>query len=235
MPNPVSIRRVLPNSAEVAAADPTPPAEGLFAYYKAGVGLTYDGANAVSQWDDQETGHHITAVTGSKQPLRVEEGYAGYDTVRFDGVLNDLSSPSFTSEPEFTVFLVFKMITYVHQDYIFDGYSQASETIYMKSPSPQIGTYAGGYGPANSDLAVGTWGVLTVKFASGAGLSGVQVNDGTMTMGNIPSPACNGIKLGAGAGPANIEVAELLCYNEASDSDKIAAVTAYTNNKFSIY
>jgi hypothetical protein len=45
------------------------PTAGLIAWYKADVGVTKDGSNKVSQWDDQSgNGHHLTQPTALNKP-----------------------------------------------------------------------------------------------------------------------------------------------------------------------
>lgn len=58
----------------------------LDAWYKADVGVDFDGSNDVSQWDDQSgNGLHQIQATGLNQPTYVASDLNGLPGIKFDG------------------------------------------------------------------------------------------------------------------------------------------------------
>ena len=101
-------------TSQTILADATitgPTLTDLALWLSADRGVTYDGSNFVSQWDDQSgNGRHATQGTGSQQPLYIASGLNNEPTIRFDGS-NDSLSVSGGSFLVKQVFFVFKSIT----------------------------------------------------------------------------------------------------------------------------
>ena len=75
-------------------------------WLKAGSGITKDGSDRVSQWDDQGiNGNDVVQLTGSKQPLFVDTVLNSEPIVRFDGGDEMGFSPAFNAN-DFSIYVV---------------------------------------------------------------------------------------------------------------------------------
>lgn len=220
-----------------------PPATNIFAHYKADVGVTKDGSDYVSQWDDQSgNGHHLTQATGSKQPLWESSQINGYPGIHFDGTDDAMKTSTFTSEANATVCVVVEKHS-THTGVIFDGALNNTEVLYFDSAgSRRIRTYAGGYGPwTDSGPETNVWYLVVARFQSSslARLVCYKLTDDTEPadlLGNIVSPSFTGIAVGANGANTGYymdgRIAEVLVYNEASSDAKIEEMITYFSEKY---
>lgn len=96
----------------VTGAQPT--TTNLFFWFRANSGITKDGADKVSQWDNQVSGEPdlVQAVSG-KQPLLVTNQLNGKSIVRFDGIddfMQTVDRAGVLSQPN-SFFIVFKVFS----------------------------------------------------------------------------------------------------------------------------
>lgn len=148
------------------------------AWYDYLIGVTKDGSNLVSKWEDKlGSGHDLLQATGSYQPLWSNTG------IQFDGIDDYLKTVPFTfNQPEF-VYIVFKQNTHSNLDYVLDGNTVASLAFQQVTPSPDLKVYAGVLSPADSNLTLNTYGIARI-LANGAS-SKFQINDNTAWTGDL--------------------------------------------------
>jgi hypothetical protein len=92
----------------LTVGSPNVASSDLILWAKADAGVTKDGNNYVTQWNDQSSaGNHLTPTSSSCDPLYVSSGINSKPVIRFDGTndnLRKLLSPTRTGA--YTVFLV---------------------------------------------------------------------------------------------------------------------------------
>jgi len=172
----------------------------------------------VGEWVDQSGNGNSPTESTNKPTLQLSQ-VNGYPSVRFDGT-NDVLTKTFTLDAPFNYFLVMKQISWTSNDDIICGGSGDNFSFFQRTSSPTMGIWKGdSSGFNNSDLSIGTWGIVQVRMGTGAGNEvGIKVNAGTMSSSgtNAPSLARGGVTIAAHPGPnsfANVEFARILLYN----------------------
>ena len=90
-----------------------PTIAGLYARYRADLGVTKDGSDKVSQWDDQSgNARHLAMATAAYQPLWVASGINSLNTINFDGTDDTLSIASLSQAQPIHIFMVFVQDTW---------------------------------------------------------------------------------------------------------------------------
>ena len=185
-----------------------------------------NGATAVSSgtgetWTLNSTGAKPATVV--KSPQLLFDGTASYMTANV---------PLAAS----TVYIVGKQVSWTVNDTMFAG-NVNGINIYQVTSSPTIGLFAGSAACANSDLAVGSFGILSAVF-NGAG-SSLTVNNGTPSTGNAGTPNETTVTLGAAGGGgsnwANIIVKEIIAFPAAHDAATRAQIQSYLNSKYGVF
>jgi len=205
--------------------DPT-DAAGMKAWYRKGTGITVTGAG-VSKWADQSgNGNDLLQATDTNRPSQEADG-----SILFDGVDNKLKCASFTLVQPETVYLLIKQVTWTANAYIFDGNTDTAMAVFLAVVTPEVRAYGGITSAVNGDLAIGSYGVLSVVFNGASSV--LQVDNNTPVTGNASTNDMGGFTLGA-AGDAsnfgNIQVKEVAIYNTAHDAATRAKVIAYLSN-----
>ena len=160
------------------------------AWYQYNRGIT-EVSGAVSQWDDQSgNANHITQGTAGNRPIRQADG-----SILFDGTDDYLISSAFTLNQPHTRYILLKQVSWASGDEWSDGAVNNTGTLYQKTTTPRIGTYAGSFGPENDDLAVGTYAVLIAVFNGASSV--LQINSGTATTGDVGAANMGGFIIGA--------------------------------------
>lgn len=155
----------------VAAAGGAANVAATFLY---GVRATTSGGT-VSAWADANGGSpSIVQATGSKQPADSGGAYV------FDGINDDLKGLFTIADEPVTYFVVAKMNAWTTNKYLLDGGAADQGVWFQNGVTPQTNLFVSATGGGNNtDLAVGTYGVLTLEF-NGAS-SAITVNNGTPT------------------------------------------------------
>lgn len=201
-----------------------PPLTDMAAWFVYGAGITVTGAG-VSQWSDQSgNARHLLQGTDTNRPALQADG-----SILFDGVDNYLKCSTFTfAQPE-TIYLLFKQVTWTASDYIFDGNTLNSGECIQSTSSPIIVVGAASTIGGNGNLAVDTYGVLSVVISGASTLS--QVNNTTAVTGNSGLGDMAGFTLGGKGNAANafgnIQVKEVILYSGAHDATTRAQVINY--------
>ncbi len=193
------------------------------AWFRAGQGQTVTGSG-VSQWDDiSGNGRHLKQGTDANRPALQADG-----TVLFNGTSHFLKCDAFTLNQPETVYLLFKQVSWTGNDYVCDGNTFVSMSLAQSTATPRIDVYAGVAGVANTNLAVGSYGVIAAVFNGTSSVS--QVNMTTAVTGNSGTNNAGGFTLGASGTPggySNIQVMEAIIFPAAHDADTRARVVRY--------
>lgn len=202
-------------ASKVAAISPV-------AWFKKGLGIT-SAATFVSQWADQSGhAHHLKQLTGTNQPVLQADG-----SILFDGIDNYMVCDAFTLIQPFTVYLLFRQITWTATDIITDG-TTGNAQIYQQTSSPTVGMYAG-LGSCAVDLALGDYGIVSGVFNGASSL--IQLNKGAPAIGDLSTNDPGGFAMGANPlgpiGYANCEYKEAIIFAGAHDADTRAIVIQY--------
>lgn len=204
------------------------------AWYDKDENITKDGSDLVSVWGDKSGNGNDLEQLGlvTLRPLW------SADEILFDGVSHYMKTGTFTlSQPTF-IYMVVKQVTWVADRKFFDGFTNNTGRVeqYNIGASPQLVAHAGGTpSPANSNLAVGAYGILRVLY-NGANCS-FQINATAKTSGNYGSGDMAGFSLAcraSGASRGNIGVKEIIIRSVAdSDADSLL-IYNYLKSKYSL-
>ncbi len=193
--------------------------------------ITKDGSSLVSVWGDKSgEDNDLLQAVGSKQPLFGSTG------ILFNGINSVMKCVAFTLEqPEF-FYVVLKQVTWIDNQYFWDG--EASDSVFLRShtATPKIQAYSGSLGTDNDNLAVNTYSILRVLY-NGAS-SKLQVNETTPTAENLGIKDSDGFTLGAYAteiaNEANIEVKEFIIRKVADNPTDEAIIYNYLKDKYGL-
>jgi len=192
-------------------------------------GITVTGSG-VSQWDDVSgNGNHLKQTTDNRRPAKQSDG-----SILFDAINDFLQADAFIlTQPE-TIYLLVKQVTWDNGDAIFDGNTLNTGRLYQNGTTPTLSCYAGADGANTTDLALDTYGVITVVFDHDNSLNLLQVNSGTPSTDTAFGTAdMGGFILGAVATPSNysnIQIKEVLVYSAAHDAATRAKGIAYLSS-----
>lgn len=206
--------------------------------YDASIPSSIHLATGVSQWDDiSGLNRHATQSTTTKQP--VFTGYGTSGMLTFDGTDDYLQAAIAFSQP-YTVYIVFKQISWTSLDYIITGAAaNARFSILQYSVTPGITLYDGGGSLSlNPDMTIGSVKVLAAVFNNTA--SSTSVNDKTKVNfaagGGVGGTTFVRIGAdGAGTGASNIGLQELIGYNSAHVDSQQTQIVNFLKNKWKFY
>jgi hypothetical protein len=225
------------------------------------VGLTVDGSNNVSQWNDQSgSGNHATQGTGTAQPLLVASLFAAGPGVRFDGTSDFLVLPALLAANDYTkpwtFFCVSNKVSepsysrYLQQDATMNDYGVYLSTGEGGSPNRFVAG-VGKFGIADTNAidsvttangtrtitALRADGVNVELWKNGAKVTTTAISAGVQSANANSAAWCIGAGKYAGspAGFANMELANLRVYTEALGSSTMATVFNYLNRLQKIY
>lgn len=176
----------------------------------------YDGNFGLSNtlWEDQGAGGHdivfanTPSIISGSTPLR--------DAVRFDGVDQNGTIATPTTNQPYTIYIVLNQITYVTNDVIYStggGTGFNIRRLDQRGGTPNLRFTTSGVGTisSNPDTALGTYGVMTVV---ADGLNGaIRTNLNAAVTGDVGANDSAGITLGSrsnSASFANFETGYLI-------------------------
>ena len=209
-----------------AAADSVISALTPAAWYRNATGVTESGGFA-SQWDDYSgNARHLVQGVGTNQPA-----YSA-GVLTFDGADNYMVASSWSQAQPTTVALVGKQISWTPPNTFFDGSSGLSSGRLLQfTATPQIFLAASSTAAGNSNLTVGSRGVIVAVFNNAS--SSIRVNNTTKTTGTAGTNNMGGFVLGASGGLgafSNITAEEVIIFPSAlSDANQDAVITALNN------
>ncbi len=225
------------SGSSAAAFVPTDIA-GLQFWVKSDTGITKDGGDLVSQWDDQAgSARHLTEATNKM--LWVDNQLNGKPIIRGDGVNDKMSTGLFDVAQPATWFAVFKITTHTSGAGIVGGVAAVSCGIILRG-SPLVHVIDENVGDGASVNSPGAVFALYKGIFNGAS-SVIALNDGAdqTAAPNFTSAAPNdGVFLGGrsgGSGFGNFDVAEILIYNSVISGANLTSVKNYLNTRYALW
>ena len=196
-----------------------------------------DGA-AVSQWDDLSgNARHLLQATGANQPLYTAAILNGKPVVRFDGVNDTLKATAFTLVQPEHVFIVIRWRSAAGaveaNNFGMDGNAANGGALYEASNSSNVAATAGAALAASPTGGATVWHSYSVLF-NGAS-SELRTDGGAAVSGNLGANNLGGLTLGAradAAGPADVDVAEVIIYASVLSTSDRQAVEGYLRTKW---
>lgn len=190
---------------------------------------TIIGGGLVSQWGDKSgNGHHLIQATGSQQPSVELDG-----SFLFDGVDDFMKAAPFALNQPFTMYILFRQLTFSVSEYICDGDTPGTVFLRQQATSPDIGSFAGmNLGPLTT-LSLGADGVVVAVYNGASSV--LQLNNDTPILGNAGTNNLNGFTLGAradGVFNTNIRVKAILTYGAAHDASQRKTIVDYLNDRY---
>jgi hypothetical protein len=198
--------------------------------------ITKSAANLMSAWNSKKgTTHLLQAGADNLKPLWFSDG------VIFDGVAttgNKMKTDDYTLNQPFTIWMVFKIVSYVNNRVIFDGKAVASHM--MQQISPGIRVTSGGNSTVNTQMTTGVFSVVRVLFNGGGGASKIQVDANNPSNESFGVTALAAFTLGAcGTGASgfesNIKVREILIRSGNDSADNLTKIYNYLSARKSNY
>jgi hypothetical protein len=209
-------------AAQVLALQPA-------AWYRFNSGVTVTGSG-VSQWNDASgNGRNLTQGTDANRPPLQASG-----AILFDGAAQFLRTASFTINQPGTVYWLAKQVSWVASEKLFDGFTPGGRWIVQQKAagaSPQLTIFAGTEVATNSDLVIGSYGVVCAVYNGASSV--LQINSGTPVTGDAgANNLTGGFTLCAdnAAVPtvfANFEVREGIFFSTAHASATRAKIVTY--------
>jgi hypothetical protein len=207
---------------------------GLQFWVRSDLGITKDGSDLVSQWNDQ-SGNARNLTEATNQPLWVNSLINGYPAIRFDGSNDKMRTASFSISQPLTIFMVAKPVTHTNLDgYIFGGNLGAYQGT---SPVVKLHDQAVGDGAqANSGGAV----YELYKFLFNGTSSVISIDDGSdQTSGtNLTSSFTSGVSLSVWNTDirfGNMEVAEVCIYDSSISGTNLTNLKNYFNTRYVLW
>lgn len=197
--------------------------------------ITKNANNKVTNWDDLTTeDHDVAQADTSKAPTWSSSG------LLFDGVNDFMKAVAYTTEQAFNIYVVFKQITWTNLDYICDGNTDARIVIAQNATTPGLVGYAGSTGTQNDELAVGSFGLVTMGVR--AANSRMRVNNNAEVNVSLGTNNNTGFCLGsAGSGTSawsHIQVRAFIYRIKVGGLDDAAVQTNirnYLNAKYNLW
>lgn len=212
----------------------TPLALSPQLWVKSDTGITI--VTGVSQWDDQSgNANHLSQGTGTRQPTVVAAVLNGIQGIQFDGTSDLMTSPAFVRTSPSTVFAVMRQDTWTVNDFAFEAGAAGAFAMRQITATPTLGLFSGGAGPATTDLAVNTFGVVTAIFNGASSV--IQIGNNAEVSGNDGGGAGDGFTLGARpttTGFSNITVMEIVVMSGVATTPQRDAFKAYSLARYGV-
>lgn len=224
----------------ISANDAITPSSlsGLEFWVKSSSGITKDGSNNVSAWNDQ-SGNARNLSEATNQPLWVDATLNGYPIIRFDGTNDKLATADFTVAPPFHCFVVMRLLSaaatgvQVHFD---NDIGNTTAAKIQTTTAPAIRLQSNSLESPNISIFTNTWYLVEGLFNGTS--STCNVNNGTPSgdADNLSS-AVDGIVLGArfDTNFSNVEIAEVALYSAAITGVDLIKLREYFNNRYNLY
>ena len=222
VPNPNAVDSATVSTGGGGGSTPAPSFDpgslgNLVGWWQSYAGIA---SSPVATWVDQSGAGNDLAAAGAARPTLLVNQLNGRAAVVFDGVANFMQVTIGGLVQPATLYLLVKQTAWVSNRRITDGITNDSFTLHQKTTTPNLAFYANNALLQSTDLAVNTWGVVTI--VANAASSLLQINNNAAVTGNPGNNAIGGFTLGAlsdGSLPGNIAVVEAILRSQADDAD----------------
>jgi len=219
-----------------------PTTTNLHFWFKASEGVTKDGSDRVSQWNNKVTGEpHLIQSTGADQLLFVANQLNGKPILRGDGLTEFMQtldrSGGILSQPN-SCFIVFKMIGGTGFQVIYTGNDLTNENrLYWQTGFMRMFAGSVKFWVTADPPPFANFKTIESVFD---GASSVAYENKTQcgVISNVGAAGLDGITLFAlsnGALNANAEAAEILYYNDIKSGSDRNDIYTYFNNEYGIF
>jgi len=209
---------------------------GCKLWLKSNVGITKDGSDLVSAWEDQsDESNDVAQATGTNQPLWVDNVQNGLPVIRFDGVDNYMSTAIFTggtlTQPN-TIIIVVKMPSNVNT-FVHDGISDTARHAfwnYLDENSMYAGTYLSGTTVNSTNF------LLYYEVFNGAS-SLLRKSKIQLFTGNAGTQSLTGFRFGAASGITNFSnsnIGEVLIYDSILSTEDRDNIETYLTDRWAV-
>lgn len=228
----------LGGAAPVTSKDPG-EISGLQAWYRADLGVTKDGSDLVSQWDDQGPGGYDLTSSGSSRPLWKASQVNGQDAIEFDGSDDEMvnAAAGFDIAQPFHVFLILKNVSWTSGGIIIE-FGTAGGVSYLQQDTAggDVRQYAGN----NVNIVnIGTTNFALVQsFFNGASSYQAKNNDSAVTADAGTQTLTNGITLARWHSDileGNVSFAELAFFDAKIIGGDLAGLKTYFNTRYNLW
>lgn len=192
-----------------------------------------------SSWQDNINGLDAVQATADYQPALVLGGLNGYNTLSFDGSNDRLATANLTVQSKpFTVYLVFKPVSWEANDRIFNFYTSSTVMLIEAGAANRYYPTNEADYPYYATLTVDTWYILAITFHDAS--STLQVNNGSVSTNTISMTnlIAQPFEIGGSGGfySSNMEIACLYFYTStAHDLATRTQIVNWLNDKYNIY
>lgn len=218
-------------------AEPSLPTIGatLAAHYRADLGVTKDGSNIVSKWDDQSgNNRHLTEAT--LRPTWVASGIGGQNAINFANHTDRLTA-TFTLAQPHHFFIVFNTTT--HKNFYVLASGQVDEGLHGVKAWVTSGQLVNNAGSATGNTVSYTVGAdtLMASFFNNAD-SHNEINDtGEVDTTSIGTTGISKLHIGGDGGGAtgmNGYIAEVILYSSKVTGTDLTSIKDYLSTRYSL-
>lgn len=237
--------------ASVSTLQAQPDPATVYAWYRGDTGLVANASSAVLNWQNSATSnvtpaaHDLVQISGTPTTLNVSNATLGVTTVlRLDGAdAVWATSANFGSIITNRTVAAYCRLTSTNNGFLFDGSTVSGLTrAQVRNGYWQVGLQPSG-GGANADTPTlpatnGIWQAhvfLFEKLASGTRVTHAVAGGGTFTYTNSQTVGLGGLIVGKNVSASlglPVDVAELLVYDRALDTNEQQSVTSYLVSKW---
>jgi hypothetical protein len=204
----------------------------LIALYDGDIGAT-PGA-----WNDSKGFAPVFNLTLFNAPGIILAAINGHTAVRFNGInqYGFNNNALFLTTQPYTIYLVYKTITWVFNSEIFeDGNVANAKALIMSPASPQLRFFCGAILNPNPIPVINNYEILTMV-ANGAN-SEIRTNNNVAVIGNAGASNGRGLVIAASKAPANfsnIEISYIIIRNGADNTATQNLFINYLKNRFAL-
>lgn len=235
-----------PRANDLVIAGGPPIIGGCTLWLDATKGVTKDGSNLVSQWNDQSgNGNHATQGTGANQPTWTDSAVNGLPAINFPGnpvrMTTSQTQATFFGASAKTVFIVSRPTALTNNQYFFGG---SNNYFFARFNAANI--RADNYDGSADNVASGTTAVVGSTYLisvvhDGVNLS-IGVNGGSLTSAasGATTNLLDTMFIGQdGSGTTGRYttgyISELICYNTVLSTTDRQTIEAYLTAKWITY
>lgn len=210
---------------------------GLKLFLDAGLGITKDGGDLISDWADQSgTGNDVAQATGSAQPLFVSSvaAFNNLPTVRFVSA-DSLFRTAFVSAPITTGFSIYMVCSDPSSinGFYFDGVTDRAALLQDANPHLDFFTSA----TVNSTTAPSGAAAVIYRIIYDGASSSLFRDGSSISTGNDGAGDMDGISLASNASQGaniNMDISEYLIYDNVLSAGDNTLLMNFLTGKYAL-